>query len=505
MGQDQIDVGAKPAGSNAEKLNQVLKGNQFISLDLRDKFMSDAMAPAPESLGQRLMTVTKEAVNQVPQAFVNSFDAKNILPNVGIGFGLGSAMKVALPETGPVGKVVGGALGTWFVGKPLVESYYMAATASTNMDMYKASHHLAETVGGLPVTAAETVVGAKLGTMAAGKFMGSAMAEPLVAWKARQYERLDTKIDSADVALKNAASKDMGLGNKTRFQNRDNAFDDGTLGSGSHYERGHGPNYLEFRSNPPQKAKADDGFVVEEKPGDLSIALLFENSGGKSSAVGTELRYGDRVFTDLLNGADTRGLSFNPKARVPNLDRVELDLANGDPKSRAMIDGVRRVLRARIRAEREMNGPEDGRALSDHTPAAGSGVKPPQQALELNEHQSDISGWLLERHLADRHVADTEWKVGQDYFGVDFFRERFAREPRELKGSRNAPSSEGSGGQRRIEQVREAMRGMSADGTGPSHVMKIDIDSVVAHETPHPLSQPAKPKGETKTKDNSDK
>ena len=276
MGHEQAEAGAKPAGINAEKLNQVLKDNQVISFELRDKFMSDAMAPPSDSLGQRLMTVTREAVNQVPQAFVNSFDAKNILPNVAFGFGVGSAMKVALPEAGTVGKVVGGALGAWFVGKPLVESYYMAATATTNLDMYNAAHHLAETVGGLPVTAAEAAVGAKLGTMAAGKFMGSAMAEPLVAWKARQYERLNGKIDSADVALESAASREMRLGNNSRIHNKDNAFDDGSLHADMRFERGHGPNYMEFRSNPFQVRNKDNAF----DDGTLHTDMRFERGHG---------------------------------------------------------------------------------------------------------------------------------------------------------------------------------------------------------------------------------
>ncbi len=338
MGQDQADAGAKPAGTNTEKLNQVLRDNQFISIDLRDKFISDAMGPASDSLGQRLLTVTKEAVTQVPQAFVNSFDAKNILPNVGIGFGIGSAMKVALPETGPVGKAAGGALAAWFVGKPLVESYYMAATATTNADMYNASHHLAETVGGLPVTAVEAAAGAKLGSMAAGKFMGSAIAEPLVAWKAKQYERLDTKIDSGDVALKNAAARDMGLGNNTRFQNKDNAYDDGNLDSGIRYERGHGPNYREFRSNPPQRAKADDGYERLDTKIDTGDVAL-KNAASRDTGLGNNTRFQnkDNAYDD---GNLDSGVHYE-RGHGPNYMKFRSN------------------------------------PLSDHTPAEGRGVKPP--------------------------------------------------------------------------------------------------------------------------------
>ena len=236
MGQNHLDADIKSAGRTTEQSGQVLD-NQRV--EIRDKFVSDALAPTADSLGQRLLTVTKEAVNQVPQAFVNSLDAKNILPNVAIGFGLGAISKTVLPETGPVGKAAGAALGAWFVGKPVVESYYMAATARTNADMAKASHHLAETIGGAPVAIAEGAVGAKLGAMAAGKVLGTAAADSFMLWKGKQWGTRDV------VAGKDVASK-------WEITSRDNAYGGKPFDLDVHLqtERGHGPNYFLFQANP---------------------------------------------------------------------------------------------------------------------------------------------------------------------------------------------------------------------------------------------------------------
>lgn len=212
MGQEQTDAAPTPQENKLEKLQKTLEDNNYISFDLREKFMADAMAPVNESLPSRLWTVTKEGAKSIPEGFVNSLDPSNILPNVAIGFGFGAGMKVALPEGGPVAKAAGGALGLYFVGKPLLESYYMAATANTQIDMYHAKTHLGNTVGGLPVAMVEGAVGAKLGTVAAGKVMATPMAEPFVSWKAKQYAKLDTHLDGANAALRNAAFEQMGIG-----------------------------------------------------------------------------------------------------------------------------------------------------------------------------------------------------------------------------------------------------------------------------------------------------
>lgn len=171
--------------------------NQFVLTqsinDAKSGGRSTRPDAAPDSLGQRLVDVTVDGISKVPEGIRNSLNVNDILPNVAVGFGIGFGAKALLPAAGPVGKVIAGAGGLYFVGKPLVESYGMAAMAQTKGDMENAGTHFGNSIGAMPIAIVEGGVGAKLGTMTAGRMLGRVAA---VSTPSAVPERLPGKIAS---------------------------------------------------------------------------------------------------------------------------------------------------------------------------------------------------------------------------------------------------------------------------------------------------------------------
>lgn len=179
---------------------------------LQDQARNEALAPAPDSAGQRVWDVTKEGVQKIPEGFINSLDPHNILPNVGMGLAIGAATKILLAEGGPVAKVATGLLTGYFLGKPLVESYGKALTAENMGEMHDAASILGNAVGGLPVAMVEGGIGAKIGSGLAGRALSTRAAQPFVEWKANQYAKLDGHLDNGLTAAGNFAYNKFGIG-----------------------------------------------------------------------------------------------------------------------------------------------------------------------------------------------------------------------------------------------------------------------------------------------------
>jgi hypothetical protein len=212
MGRDVVTAEAgEKTSSKAPEINfaeQMLA--EFISEKEAKTF--DPSAPAPKDAGRRMWDVTVGGIKEIPNGFINSLDPSNILPNVGMGLAIGAVTKLALAEGGPVAKVAGGLMTAYFLGKPITEVYGKAVNAQTMGEMQEASVHLGNTLGGLPVTAAEGIVGAKLGAGLAGGLLSTRAAAPFVEWKGRQYAKLDAHIDSGVVSANNFAFEKFGVG-----------------------------------------------------------------------------------------------------------------------------------------------------------------------------------------------------------------------------------------------------------------------------------------------------
>jgi hypothetical protein len=221
MGQNEGD---KQVANPADKQEQA-KGkeggvalSQYVMTEAeraagnRTTAANDANMAAPTGAGQRMWDVTKEGVTKIPDGFMNSLDPHNILPNVGMGFAIGAATKLILPEAGPVAKVAGTALAAYFFGKPVYDTYKGAYFAETMGDMHHASDILGNAIGGLPVGMAEGAAGGYLGSKAMGMVLSTRAAAPFVDWKANQYNKLDVKLDNGMANMRNFGYDHLGIG-----------------------------------------------------------------------------------------------------------------------------------------------------------------------------------------------------------------------------------------------------------------------------------------------------
>lgn len=198
--------------------NQPTEGQVGLSQQIMQGAIADTQAKdlraAPDSALTRMADVTVDGIKKVPEAFKNSFTLDTLLPNVAIGAAIGAGMKLILPKSGPVGAIASVAVGGYFIGKPLVETYHGAYVARTMGDMDKASSLLGETIGGMPVAMVEAGIGAKLGSMAMGKALSMEAAQPFMNWKAHTYRGLDAKLMRGVESAKTLGLNAVGLESK---------------------------------------------------------------------------------------------------------------------------------------------------------------------------------------------------------------------------------------------------------------------------------------------------
>lgn len=189
--------------------------SQYVMTEAQQKAMgvaSDNDAAAPDTFGERAWLTTKEGVQKIPQGFMNSLNPDHILPNVAAGALIGAATRIILPESGPIAKVAGVALTTYFLGKPMYDTYKGAYFAETMGDIHNASDIFGNTIGGLPVGMAEGAIGGYIGSRAAGWALGTRALTPFTEWKANQYDKLDVRIDNGMANLRNFAYDRFGVG-----------------------------------------------------------------------------------------------------------------------------------------------------------------------------------------------------------------------------------------------------------------------------------------------------
>lgn len=169
---------------------------------------------APDSAWQRMADVTVDGFKKIPQGFIHSLNPEHILPNVAIGAAIGAGMKLILPKSGPVGAIASVAVGGYFIGKPLVDTYHGAYVARTMEDMNNASNMLGDTLGGMPVVMVEAGVGAKIGSWGMGKVLATQPAQPFMNWKAHTYRGLDAKLMRGVESAKTLGLNAIGLESK---------------------------------------------------------------------------------------------------------------------------------------------------------------------------------------------------------------------------------------------------------------------------------------------------
>jgi hypothetical protein len=219
MGQNEGDQKVVKQPDNTEKKEGAVGLSQYVMTEAERAAGNKQLAAgndhgmaAPGSAGERMWDVTKEGVTKIPQGFMNSLDVNNILPNVGMGFAIGAATKLILPEAGPVAKVAGTALAAYFFGKPMYDTYKTAYFANTMDEMHHASDIFGNAIGGLPVGMAEGAVGGYLGSKSMGMLLSTRAAAPFVDWKANQYNKLDVKLENGYANMRNFGYDHLGIG-----------------------------------------------------------------------------------------------------------------------------------------------------------------------------------------------------------------------------------------------------------------------------------------------------
>ena len=397
-----------------------------IQQELGHHLLADAMAPAPNSLGQRLAQVTEDGIKKIPEGFKHSLDPKHILPNMAVGFGIGAGSKLILPEGGPVAKAAGLAMGAYFVGKPIAESYLMAANAKTVGDMNVASSFFGDTVGGMPVAMAEAGVGAAIGSKAVGGLLASRVGAPIAEFKASQYAKLDAGIDAASAGIQNVAFEKLGVGSPVM-----------RLPEGG--RAGIVPPYvLESLA----KSTKDPAFLDTIKK---TEALSISGKTSKGTSIAHQDFQGAREVYDA-KGQETMGTKVRSEGE-PKTGNVEIDNSYDftgnvrdfyrDVHNRNSIDGKGMKLKSTVNyGDNYENAFWDGTHMTYGKPGPNSpfttfilrdvtgheithgvteyeaGFVYRNQPGALNESVSDVYGALITQKALGQSAAEASWLVG---------------------------------------------------------------------------------------------
>ncbi len=425
---EMLNMGQNDAGdgSKAARVQEII--DHQVSNESRQHLLADALAPAPSALSDRLWDNTVNGIKKVPDGFVHSLDPRNIMPNLAIGATIGVATKAFLPATGPAGKVAAGALGAWFVGKPLVESYWQAGTATNMLQMDLASTHLGDMVGGLPVAAVEGGIGAKLGSMGTARLLSTKAAEPFVNWRDNQWAKLDTKYDGANATIRTAAFEQLGVGSPLM-----------KLEPG--HRAGVIPPYLleTLAKNTKDKVWTDTIHKTEslaanlkpKQPGEGFVQVDYKGAREVFDAKGTE---------SVGTRARVEGEAKTGNADVDNVYDFTGDVRGfyTDVHGRNSIDGKGMKMRSTTNyGQNYENAFWDGEGMFYGKPGTQSPFKTfvlrditgheithgvtefesklvyRNQPGALNEHISDVGGALVEQRARGQNANEASWLVGE--------------------------------------------------------------------------------------------
>lgn len=421
MGQNDAGDGSKSA-----RIQEIIDRN--VKTEARENLLVDAMAPAPSALGDRLWNNTVDGAKKIPAGFVHSLAPENIAPNLAIGATIGIATKAFLPATGPAGKVAAGALGAWFIGKPLVESYWQAGTATNMLQMDLASTHLGDMVGGLPVAAVEGGIGAKLGSMGTAKLLSTKAAEPFVAWRDNQWAKLDTKYDGANATIRTAAFEQLGVGSPMMK-----------------LEPGHRAGVLPPYLLETLAKNTRDKIWTETMHKSESLASSIKPKQVGEGFVQTDFKGAREVYD--AKGTETVGTRVRSEgeAKTGNVEVDKVYDFTGDVRGfytdvhgRNSIDGRGMKMRSTTNyGNNYENAHWDGEGMFYGKPGAQSPFKTfvlrditgheithgvtefesrlvyRNQPGALNEHISDVGGALVEQRALGQNAKDASWLMGE--------------------------------------------------------------------------------------------
>lgn len=151
------------------------------------KEMADLLAADRNELGmdgafgayQRALVTTADGLYHTPKGLYNAAlhnlqNPMEMVKTIGGSAAIAVALKVVLPEAGPVGKIAAGVMGTWFVASTLpefAESYRMGQRARTWDEMHGAGERWGNAAGHLGVNSGLGMIGYKLGAGVSGRVL----------------------------------------------------------------------------------------------------------------------------------------------------------------------------------------------------------------------------------------------------------------------------------------------------------------------------------------------
>jgi hypothetical protein len=413
-------------GGKAARVNEIL--NQQVNHEVRQHMLADALAPAPSGLGERLWDNTVNGIKKAPEGFVHSLSLDHLTSNLAIGATIGIATKTFLPAAGPAGKVAAGALGAWFIGKPLAESYWGAGTATNMLQMDVASTQLGDMVGGLPTAMVEGGIGAKLGSMGATRVLGTKMAEPFVAWRDAQWSKLDGRYDVAEAGIRNVAFEQLGVGRplmRVEPGHRAGVIPPYLLEELAVKSRD--PRWMEtIRKSESLAAsikpkQVGDGFVAQDFKGAREVydAKGTETQGTRVRAEG-EAKTGnadvDAVYDftgnvrDLYRDVHGRNSIDNKGMKMKSTTNYGKDYENAHWDGEGMYYGKPgQASPFKTFVLRDITGHEITHGVTEFE----SGLVYRNQPGALNEHLSDVWGALTEQRARGQSAREASWLVGE--------------------------------------------------------------------------------------------
>ena len=155
--------------------------------DSAAKEMAELLSSEPNKLGmdgafgsyQRFAATTADGLLQTPKGIYNAAlhninHPMEMVKTIGGSAAIAVALKVVLPEAGPVGKIAGGVMGAWFIASTLpeyTEAYRMGQQARTWDDMHKAGERWGNATGHLAVNSGLGMIGYKIGAGVSGRVL----------------------------------------------------------------------------------------------------------------------------------------------------------------------------------------------------------------------------------------------------------------------------------------------------------------------------------------------
>jgi kumamolisin len=234
---------------------------------------------------------------------------------------LGSALKIALPEMGPVGKVANVAMTLYFAGTSLPafgEAYSTGLKAKTWNDLlFKSGGEWGDEAGRVAVNLGEGYVGSRLGAGTTGRVLRSERFDDFADWK---QEKWDTGTDFA----KRVARRDTSIPTATSVSLKPNFVIDGDRSVLIDSARDNMPRTMVGTVD--GEARMDATIMLKSRATALRMdRYLIRKSFGKETSLSDE----KDAFSDKF-GATTESLeAIKEFAKEHNLSVEEGDIRSG--------------------------------------------------------------------------------------------------------------------------------------------------------------------------------